>query len=104
MTIQQDYDTILFKDALFYASIRRLDKDEIEEGSTPKIKIWFNDTDRNENGCLAEIFEIETTFKVWFNDHYGHSYMTLNQLSRFITWVVEEVMKHPHYMCGKITK
>jgi hypothetical protein len=103
MTIKRDFDSLLFIDTLFFATIRQLEEEEIKEGVTPKIKIWFSDKKRNENGPLAEILEIENNFKVWFDDHYGHSYITLNELSKFITWVIEEVMKKPHYMLGKIS-
>jgi hypothetical protein len=104
MNILSMNGNLIFKDTLFYATISQLETDEIEDGVQPKIKIWFADKQRNENGPLAEILEIENNFKVWFDDHYGHSYMTLIQLGNFINWVVEEVMKNPHYMSGKITK
>lgn len=105
MKIYQDYDTLKFEDVTFNGSIRRLDKDEIEEGVKPLIKIWrTQDPDTNNwGGPIAEIRKVNNDFKVTFNDRYSHSHSILAELNKVISWVIEEVMKHPEYMTGKFT-
>ena len=103
MNIIQDYDTILFKDVTFYASIRQLGKDEIEEGCKPQIKIWHSE-EEDDYGEVATIRKVNNDFKVTFNDRYSHGYSKLTELNKVIGWVVEEVMKHPHFLNGKLKK
>ena len=106
MNIFQDYDTIKFQDVTFYGSIRHLDKDEIEEGVKPRIRIWHTQDPDNTNwaGEVAEIRKVNNDFKVTFNDRYSHSHSKLTELTKVINWIIDEVMKNPHYMSGKIAK
>lgn len=104
MKIFQDYDIIKFQDVTFYGTIRRLDKDEIEEGCQPKIKIWHSQDPDNNNwaGEVVEIRKVNNDFKATFNNRYSHSHSILKELNKVIDWVIEEVMKHPHYMTGRM--
>ena len=103
MKISQDYDRIVFEDTIFYGSIRSLDKDEIDEGCKPQIRIWHSAEGANDNyGEVASVSKVNNDFKVSFNSRYSHGYTKLAELNKVINWIVEEVMRHPEYMTGKM--